>query len=156
MKKIDLGQTVNTLANIGVIAGIVFLGFELRQNNLLLNAQTRADTLRAVIDNEAEPYRNHDVAMLLAKSARGEPLDEVDEIKMESLATATFLNFYWQWVEARAGTLPEDGYSLAAWRRIYRGEGPKGDIHLDEVWPRMRQNLNPDFVDFFEQNVILD
>lgn len=67
MKKIDVGQAISLLANIGVIAGIVFLGLELRQNNLLLNAQTRGDTLRAVIDNEAEPYRNHDVATLLAK-----------------------------------------------------------------------------------------
>jgi hypothetical protein len=156
MKKVDVGQAVSLLANIGVIAGIVFLGLELRQNNLLLNAQTRGDTLRAVIDNEAEPYRNHDVAMLLAKNERGELLDDVERIKMRSLATATFLSFSWQWVEARAGTLPEDGYSLAAWRRIYRGEGPKGDIHLEETWPEMRQNLNPDFVDFFEQNVIAD
>jgi hypothetical protein len=156
MKKIDLGQAISLLANLGVIGGLIFLGFELRQNNLLLNVEARAETLRAVIDNESEPYRNHEVAVLLAKNARGEPLDDVERIKMESLATATFLNFYWQWVEVNAGTLPVDGYSLAAWRRIYRGDGPKGDIHLDEAWPNMRQNLNPEFVDFFEQNVIAD
>lgn len=33
MKKIDLGQTLTILANIGVIAGIVFLGMEIRQAN---------------------------------------------------------------------------------------------------------------------------
>lgn len=32
MKKIDLGQGAQILANIGVIAGIVFLAVELRQN----------------------------------------------------------------------------------------------------------------------------
>jgi len=32
MKKIDLGQTIQTLANLGVIAGIVFLAMELQQN----------------------------------------------------------------------------------------------------------------------------
>ncbi len=36
MKKLDLGQTITILANVGVIAGIVFLGYELRQNNLYL------------------------------------------------------------------------------------------------------------------------
>jgi hypothetical protein len=41
MKKIDLGQTVQILANLGVIAGIVFLGIELQQNNALLGAQAR-------------------------------------------------------------------------------------------------------------------
>jgi len=42
MKKIELGQTISILANLGVIAGIVFLGLELQQNNTLLNAQIRA------------------------------------------------------------------------------------------------------------------
>jgi hypothetical protein len=32
MNKIDLGHTIQLLANIGVIAGIVFLAYELRQN----------------------------------------------------------------------------------------------------------------------------
>lgn len=31
MKKLDFGQTVGLLANLGVIAGIIFLGLELRQ-----------------------------------------------------------------------------------------------------------------------------
>jgi len=35
VKKIDYGQAVSILANIGVIAGIVFLGFEIRQNTLI-------------------------------------------------------------------------------------------------------------------------
>lgn len=39
MKKIDLGQAVGILANIGVIAGIIFLVFELQQNNKLLRAE---------------------------------------------------------------------------------------------------------------------
>jgi len=33
MKKIDLGQTVGLVANVGVIASIVFLGLELRTTN---------------------------------------------------------------------------------------------------------------------------
>ena len=33
MKKLDLGQTLGLLANVGVIAGIVFLGIEIRASN---------------------------------------------------------------------------------------------------------------------------
>ena len=40
MKKLDLGQTVTILANLGVIAGIVFLAYELRQNNALLRFES--------------------------------------------------------------------------------------------------------------------
>lgn len=32
MRKLDLGQIINTLANLGVIAGIIFLAVELNQN----------------------------------------------------------------------------------------------------------------------------
>jgi len=39
MKKIDLGQTITILANVGVIAGIVFLGVELRQTQRSMQAQ---------------------------------------------------------------------------------------------------------------------
>ena len=39
MKKIDLGQTVTIFANIGVIAGIVFLGFEIRQNTMAVKSE---------------------------------------------------------------------------------------------------------------------
>jgi len=42
MNKIDLGQTIVILANVGVIAGIVFLAVEIRQNNRIVQAQTRA------------------------------------------------------------------------------------------------------------------
>jgi hypothetical protein len=34
MKKLDLNQTVSLLANIGVIAGIIFLAIEIRQNTV--------------------------------------------------------------------------------------------------------------------------
>jgi len=156
VKRIDLGQTVTILANIGVIAGLVFLGFELRTNNLLLNAQTRAEANRTVFEQESEPYRNHEVAVLLARQARGEPLSDVEEIKMRSLANSTILNFYFQFIEVREGALPEDGFSLPAWRQIYRGNGPQGDIWLDTVWPDVRANFSSDFVEFFERNVISD
>jgi len=38
LKKIDLGPAIGILANAGVIAGIVFLGMELRQNYELVVA----------------------------------------------------------------------------------------------------------------------
>ena len=40
MRKIDLGQTFQILANVGVIAGIVFLGIELRRNTDAMRSQT--------------------------------------------------------------------------------------------------------------------
>ena len=44
MKKIDLGEVVTIFANVGVIAGLVFLTFEIRQNT----AQMRAEAAYAI------------------------------------------------------------------------------------------------------------
>ena len=48
MKKIDPGQTIQILANVGVIAGIAFLAVELRQNNELLRSSSR----QALLDHD--------------------------------------------------------------------------------------------------------
>jgi hypothetical protein len=40
LKKLDFGQTITILANLGVIAGIVFLGIEISQNNAWLEAES--------------------------------------------------------------------------------------------------------------------
>ncbi len=39
MKKIDVSQAITILANVGVIAGIIFLAFELRQVQDQMDAQ---------------------------------------------------------------------------------------------------------------------
>jgi hypothetical protein len=44
MKKRNLSESLNLLANLGVIAGIVFLGVELRQNNELMEMEARSYT----------------------------------------------------------------------------------------------------------------
>ncbi len=49
MKKIDLGQSITILANVGVLAGIVFLGIEIRDSN----TQAQIATLQDVTDQFA-------------------------------------------------------------------------------------------------------
>ena len=68
MKKIDLGETIQVIASVGVIAGIVFLGVELQQNNELLAAQARAaGDLEAVV---AIPQLTEQLRGDLATAAR--------------------------------------------------------------------------------------
>ena len=40
MKKFDLNQMIGILANMGVIAGIAFLGYEMRQNTTAIEGMT--------------------------------------------------------------------------------------------------------------------
>ena len=64
MKKIDLSQSIVILANIGVIAGIVFLAVEIRQNT---------------VSNQSAAYQSW-VAANMALNASLIPADKVTAI----------------------------------------------------------------------------
>jgi len=94
MRKIDLAQTLATLANFGVIAGIIFLAVELRQNQTSLdeaNVLNRADSA-----TEALQYFN-EVRALLAQDEKlsaiwlsgkaGTELTSVDRERFANLCT---------------------------------------------------------------------
>ncbi len=78
MKKIDLGQTIGILANVGVIAGIVFLGFELRQNNQFLGAEARYNLLQNRQAVHLMVIQDDNVAGLLVKAAGAEELTTIE------------------------------------------------------------------------------
>ena len=50
MKKIDLGQTIGVLANIGVLIGILLLVYELSQNRQMMKAQTRNEIAQSTYE----------------------------------------------------------------------------------------------------------
>jgi len=49
MKKIDLGQSITILANLGVLAGLVFLGIEIRQNTSIARANAYQENVRSLV-----------------------------------------------------------------------------------------------------------
>ena len=85
MKKIDLGQSVSLLANLGVILGIVFLAVELRQNNALLAAESRATIVALNTEIWAKVIDTPDVAGLAVKDRSGESLTNAEELRLNAL-----------------------------------------------------------------------
>ena len=65
MKKIDLGQTAAVLANLGVIAGVLFLALELQQNNELIAAEGRLNRSNQVIETWNTLVTHPELALLL-------------------------------------------------------------------------------------------
>ncbi len=51
MKKFDVGQTIQIIANIGVIAGIFFVGFELQQNTVAVKSEASIGIQEIVATN---------------------------------------------------------------------------------------------------------
>ena len=85
MKKIDLSQSVAIIANLGVIAGLVFLGYEMRLNTAQMRADAGYSINEAVDDLNSSVYQDREFAVLLkqAEQSFGE-LDSVDRARIVS------------------------------------------------------------------------
>ena len=150
MKKIDIGQTITILANVGVIVGIVFLVFELQQNNALLEAQARSDQLNSRTAPFLLLLNNINIAPLEYRASVGEPLSPEEQYYYRQYAIYTLSQWEWQYGEYRAGTLSRENLPTGGWR-VIAGESPMWrDVWEDFGAPSARL---PGFVEFMDENV---
>ena len=150
MKNIDFGQTIAILANLGVIAGIVFLGFELQQNNELLEAQARASLLDRRTGANELLATNGDLARIMEKSQLGEALTIAENIQLDSYNRRILASFEWQFDEFQRGRLSFEDIKTKALAASF--ESPASG--MPKIWMEWREQASPEFVSFMEQNVI--
>jgi len=94
LKKIDLGQTLQLLGNVGVIVGILLLVYELNQNRDLMEAQTRnaiAETIVQILIDEAN---NLELGEIGLKIQSGEDLSALEDRQYGLHQAARFR--YWE------------------------------------------------------------
>ncbi len=120
MKRLDFAQTVGLLANLGVIAGIVFLGVELNQNNDFLAAQARYN-LRVQRTHALAAADSPYVLEAVLKYGSGANAAP-DEIAIaQTLAVRLIGLWEWQYNQYRAGMLQLEQLPVGAWRLWYHG-----------------------------------
>ena len=97
LKVSELNDWLGVLTNIGVIAGLVLVAYEINQNNIALDRDARLsqvevlDGIRAAWQNwEYAIIENEDVADIWMRGKSGEPLDALDEFRFEQLGREMF------------------------------------------------------------------
>ncbi len=150
MKKIDLGQSIGILANIGVIAGIIFLAVELQQNNALLEAEARFNLLEHRAEITTLQATDIGLSELLTKTRAGESLTRPEAARIASWAARHLLSWEWQYREFQNGALSENELPVQTWRGVFHRAIPP----MAEYWDGRRANFDPDFVQFMEENVV--
>ena len=148
MKRIELGQTLSTLANFGVIAGIIFLAFELQQNNELLEAQTSYAQFSVERDRRSFLIQDAGLVDLYVKASSGAALTDSERFRLSIMNNDALDTYRWQFRELQAGWLPDDYLDLRIWRDVWRSVPG-----LYELFQEDRPRLEPDFVRFIEENV---
>jgi hypothetical protein len=148
MKKIDVGQTVQILANVGVIAGILFLAMELRQNNALLELQTHYNRKQTRSDWYQLLGTDERAVEVILKARNPETLTEIERVQLSNLNLALLTNFEWDVYEYRNNRIeiPTD-----AWRRVFAGYPG-----LRETFESQRDVFSADFARFIDENVLTE
>ena len=133
-----------------MIAGIIFLGIEIRQNNELLTVQ--ASYSQFAIERERRSRIIENVggfADIVSKQNQGEELSNTENSRLLLHWLDVIDSWEWQFRENQAGRLEEDVLNLADWRAqwtIYPG--------LRDEFERTIPRRDEDFLQFIEQNVI--
>lgn len=116
MKKIDLGQAVTILANVGVLAGILLLVYELNQNRQMMQAQTRsaiADGITEFLVNiwsDPELSELSELSELWALGGAGTSLDEAQYRQFSALMTGFLRHLEGAHYQYRNGLYEQDEF----------------------------------------------
>ncbi len=142
LKKLDFAQTVGLLANLGVIAGILFLAAEVRQNNEYMAAEARFNRLSVHTASAALVVENPELVESMVRSFNGEELTLADTFRLQAHWFRVMQNINWTYFEAF------EEAPLETWKVTFRYPFVRG------IWEERKVELDPEFVQFVEANIL--
>jgi hypothetical protein len=158
MDKDNLNKWLTLTANLAVVAGIVFLAFELKQNNELLDAEIRTIRHGVRAADYLLPLEHQQYANALIKKRHGEPLSEYESLILNRTMAATLYNYQYVFTEYSLGRIAESTLPISEWRSELDGEDSSNPGYwpdLREYW-EARKNLDydPAFVKWMDENIV--
>ena len=120
MKAERLNRWLTLGANLGVLAGIGLLVFELGQNREMMRAQTRNEVAVQLVDLMSHVSTNPALASLLTRASSGEALTPAETTQLNHRHIAMFRYFENVHYQYRQGLYDESEFSTQqeAWRRF--------------------------------------
>ena len=155
MKKIDLGQAVTILANIGVIAGIVFLGYEMRQNTAAIQATTAQGFMESSLGWLEQLATNEQLASAWEKALSDpDSLTATESQQVSAFQMHQWLRFQSAYFQHNRGSLSDDEWALyeqyICGSNITETQGGRVESFRVATFDNFRPDLRPDFVNFVE------
>ena len=143
-----MNKYVTLLTNLAVIASLVFLALEIRQNNSMLVLEARNAISDARNELVLTNMNNRELIIAREKAARGEELASVEEMQILLFFFAVFRTWQDQFFSFQAGVITEEQMDSEAltWRRSIKVP------YVAKEWQRQKPELTPEFVAFIEQS----
>ncbi len=149
MKSDRLNRWLTLAANVGVIAGILFLAIELRQNNELLTLEANYAQFNMERGRRSRIIEDEGFADLIDRERFGKELTSAEKMRLRLHWLDVIDIWEWQFRENRAGRLQDEVLNLADWRVQW--------VIFSTVQTRYEETVgrrDPDFLLFMEENVI--
>ena len=143
MKKIDVGQTITILANVGVVLSLIFVGVQIQQSRQIAVADIYQQRTALLLQSfySAVPAETEFRAWL--KDSAGEPLSPEERLALTNRYAARIA--YWEnnHLQYQIGLLPEEQWEAS--KNSIRGQAER-QIFLD-TWEQERFQLRRSFSD---------
>ena len=141
MKKLELGETLGILANVGVLFGILLLVYELAQNRQMIRAQTRSQMATEIVDLLEDISTNPQFASVFRRGISGEELTPDEETQFRYRQLAVFRYFENVHYQYRQGLYDEAEFSAQreAWK------GTMSSERVAKAWCSYRMTVSPEF-----------
>jgi len=153
LKKVDVGQTIGILANLGVVAGILFLVVEIQQNTETLQAEMRFNQSERTTDAVEQFVSNPQLVSAYVKFERGDSLSREEDIVLSFYARRVFTSWRWVYGEVQRGTLDET--ALSDFRRLFHTYPLGTHPLLAHYWDDYTSGGGrKDFIQWIEENVV--
>jgi hypothetical protein len=135
MSKFNLNQAISTVANLGVIIGLIFLGYEVRQNTSQLRADAGYSINEAVDALNSSVYQDREFAALVLQAEQS--FSELEPVDKSRIVAFFFSEL-----------------NLADYISKLESEG-MSDLHFDYVnWTVKKFRSMPGRREFIEQYVV--
>ena len=141
MRKIDWGQTIAILANIGVLLGIVFLAMEIRDSRIAILAQTQDSVADGFLTLNLATITEPEIGLTFQKGlCEPEELTDLEAARFSMHMRALFNQFRRIYRLYEQGLLDEQAWKLYGTEAYQFMVSPGGEWHfsVNELEPDLR------------------
>jgi hypothetical protein len=148
--RIALGDWLTVLANLAVVAGIVFLAVEVRQNTQMMQAQVNQSRTESAMSEQQALFNSDYMPTTLVRVQRGEELTPEEMIRYEAWIRGFSRNMDNQLWQHRNGLLGDN--IPRSVRNAVRNVIGASTI-ATEVWDRQEVGFTDEYVAFVEEAI---
>ncbi len=142
----DLGALGELLGSVAVLATLVYLALQTRQNTMAIGAQLDAAALGAIQNSIPSAATSNELEAALAEDSMSDSTNS--QHRLATYWASVLLAFQWQFRQARRGLLPSfDEAEVATTLRFFF----VGYRSVEGSWERMKPSLSPEFVEWVEE-----